>query len=57
LSVTESDLEEQGPKDSPTRTTRACAREAEVEDSAAEFGEQAEAPPEVDGWDDAFRAG
>jgi hypothetical protein len=55
--VTEGDLEEQRLKDSPTRTTRACACEAEVVEAACEFGEQAEAPPEVDGWDDAFRAG
>ena len=54
--VTEGDLEEQRPKDSPTRTTRAHARETEPLAGTAGLGDLAEAPPEVDGWDDAFEA-
>ena len=55
-SVVPSDLEERGTTDSPTRTTRAHAREAEPLEGTAGLGDLAEAPPEVDGWDDAFEA-
>jgi hypothetical protein len=51
------DLGERGTTDSPTRATCAHAREAEVVEAACELGELAEAPPEDEGWGDAFRAG
>ena len=55
--VTDCDLEERRTTDSPTRTTRAHACEAEPLEEAANLEDLAEAPPETEGWDDAFRAG